>query len=464
MAGSSVSMLGTRMSNIALPMLVLYLTGSPVAAGWTAFAATAPSFLVYMPAGVLVDRWHPRRVMLASEFGRGIAIAVVVVALLLHRPNLSLLIGAAVIEEILEVFSTLAERRYVGSLVQHDQASSALSRMEARTHMVVLAGRPLGGFLFTVMPTLPFIADMMSFVISVSALARIRSRRAAPPLTAPRARNPAAPPVRPAGPRHPDRTAGRRRAPTSGRRFLSGIAEGLRWLRDDHFTRVTVALSAGTTLICQALIMIFIIYAHSQKLSSLSIGIALAGSGLGGALGSVIASRLPEPTRRPWTRVRRCAWLAAIAILAFPGGLSFFRMACVMAILGFSGALGNVELGTYLIQNAPKDMLARVTGTGRLLSFGACAAGPVLGGIVAEEYGIRTAILLLLAAISALSLFSFLMPSPDARPYAGEEPRRLPSEDIAELTEEPYAPVAAGLILADRREAAPDSAILVAPL
>jgi MFS family permease len=464
MAGSSVSMLGTRMSNIALPMLVLHLTGSPVAAGWTAFAATAPSFLVYMPAGVLVDRWHPRRVMLASEFGRGIAIAVVVVALLLHRPNLSLLIGAAVIEEILEVFSTLAERRYVGSLVQHDQASSALSRMEARTHMVVLAGRPLGGFLFTVMPTLPFIADMMSFVISVSALARIKSRRAAPPLAAPRSRNPAAPPVRPAGSRHPDRTAGRRRAPKSGRRFLSGIAEGLRWLRDDHFTRVTVALSAGTTLICQALIMIFIIYAHSQKLSSLSIGIALAGSGLGGALGSMIASRLPEPTRRPWTMIRRCAWIAAIAILAFPGGLSFFRMAFVMAILGFSGALGNVELGTYLIQNAPKDMLARVTGTGRLLSFGACAAGPVLGGIVAEEYGIRTAILLLLAAISALSLFSFLMPSPDTRTRAREEPRRLPPESIAELAEGPYPPMAAGLILADRREPAPDSAVLVAPL
>jgi MFS family permease len=210
--------------------------------------------------------------------------------------------------------------------------------------------------------------------------------------------------------------------------------------------------------------MIFIIYAHSQKLSSLSIGIALAGSGLGGALGSVIASRLPEPTRRPWTRVRRCAWIAAIAILAFPGGLSFFRMAFVMAILGFSGALGNVELGTYLIQNAPKDMLARVTGTGRLLSFGACAAGPVLGGIVAEEYGIRTAILLLLAAISALSLFSFLMPSPDARPDIRSEPRRRPSDSIAELAEGPYPPLTTGLLLADRREPAPDSAVLVAPL
>jgi MFS family permease len=412
MAGSSVSMLGTRMSNIALPMLVLYLTGSPVAAGWTAFAATAPSFLVYMPAGVLVDRcWHPRRVMLLSEFGRGIAIAAVVLALLLDRPNLTLLIGAAVIEEILEVFSSLAERRYVGSLVQRDQVSSALVRMEARTHVVVLAGRPLGGFLFTVTPMLPFVADMLSFVFSVSTLASIKSRRSA---------------SLPPSPGYPDRMAGSNRAPEAGGRLWSGIVEGLDWLRHDKFTRVTVALSAGTTFICQALVMIFLIYAHSQRLSSLSIGIALAGSGLGGALGSMIASRLPEPMRRPWTMIRRGAWMAAIAVLALPSGLLLPRVALVMAILGFSGALGNVELGTYLVQNTPKDMLARVTGTGRLLSFGACAVGPILGGIVAEEYGVRTAILLLLAAISALSLFSFLMPSAEVR----KDPRRLPSEII----------------------------------
>ena len=92
--------------------------------------------------------------------------------------------------------------------------------------------------------------------------------------------------------------------------------------------------------------------------------------------------------------------------------------------------------------------------------LGGIVAGPVLGGIVAEEYGIRTAILLLLAAISALSLFSFLMPAPDAR----SEPRRLPAESIAERAEGPYPPLAAGLLLADRREPTPDSAVLVAPL
>ena len=194
---------------------------------------------------------------------------------------------------------------------------------------------------------------------------------------------------------------------------------------------MTVVLSAGTTLICQALIMVFLSYAHGRHLSSLAIGIALAGSGLGGAVGAVIAARLPAPTRRPWTLIRRCAWLAAIAILAMPAGLSFSRMAFVMAILGFSGALGNVELGTYLMQNAPEDMLARVTGAGRLLSFGACAAGPVLGGVAAQGYGIRTSVLLLSAALSALSLFSFLMPSGDARPAPG--PRPMPEFPVRDF-------------------------------
>src|SRR5690348_17254235 len=101
-------------------MLVLWLTRSPVDAGWMAFAATAPSLLVYVPAGALVDLWRPRMVMLISECGRGAAIATVAAAVLFHRASLPLLIVAAVVEETLEVFSTLAERRYLSWLVGHE--------------------------------------------------------------------------------------------------------------------------------------------------------------------------------------------------------------------------------------------------------------------------------------------------------------------------------------------------------
>ena len=71
-------MLGSHVTTIAYPLLVLRLTGSPFTAGCAVFAATAPSMFAYIPAGALVDRWSrrwgPRRVMLLSEFGRGVAI------------------------------------------------------------------------------------------------------------------------------------------------------------------------------------------------------------------------------------------------------------------------------------------------------------------------------------------------------------------------------------------------------
>src|SRR6185437_15078202 len=129
---SSISMLGSHVTTIAYPLLVLRLTGSPFAAGCVAFAATAPGILVHIPAGALIDRWNPRRAMIFSEFGRGVAIATVAATIALGRAMVPLLIAVAIIEGVLEVFSGLAERRYVGSLVERSQVSSALVRIEAR--------------------------------------------------------------------------------------------------------------------------------------------------------------------------------------------------------------------------------------------------------------------------------------------------------------------------------------------
>src|SRR5260370_10063025 len=61
MAGSSVSLFGSRISTIAFPMLVLHLSGSPSVAGLVVFAAIVPSMLIYMPAGAMVDRLDPKR-------------------------------------------------------------------------------------------------------------------------------------------------------------------------------------------------------------------------------------------------------------------------------------------------------------------------------------------------------------------------------------------------------------------
>jgi MFS family permease len=391
LGASSVSMLGSHVTTIAYPLLVLRLTGSPFTAGCVAFAATAPSVLIYIPAGALVDRWNPRRAMLLSEFGRGLAIATVAITLALGNPSVALLIAVAIIEGILEVVSGLAERRYVGSFVGQDEVPSALVRIEARTHAVLVAGRPLGGLLFGIEPIFPFVADAASFIYSAITLFRIGDTGSAGEVTAPP----------------------RRLTPDGS--LINEIRQGLRRIHEDKFARMVIISSACGTLIFQALIMVFLSDAHGRQLPALYIGIMLAASGVGGALGSAAASRLLARASYPmlqiqWMQIQAMIWIAGFAFLALPAGWHFRFIAIIMATLGFTGALGNIVLDIHLMRKVDKEMLARVTSVSRLASFSACAIGPVIGGVLVQELKVQgamsflffffTPVLLLLAVLT----------------------------------------------------------------
>jgi MFS family permease len=388
LGASSVSMLGSHITTIAYPLLVLRLTGSPFTAGCVAFAANAPSVLVYIPAGALVDRWNPRRAMLLSEFGRGMAIATVVVTLALGKPMVALLLAVAVIEGVLEVFSGLAERRYVGSLVRPDQASSALVRLEARTHVVLVAGRPLGGLLFGIGPIFPFIADVVSFIYSVFTLIRIKVFKSAHEVMTPP-----------------------RRLTSRGGNLINEIRQGLRWIHEDNFARMAILSSSAGTLIFQALIMVFLGDAHGRQLSAPAIGMVLAASGVGGALGSMVASRLLARVGHLWIQIQASIWVLGFALLIYPVGRQFLFMAIIMAILGFTGALGNITLDTHLMRNVDKEMIARVTSVARLASFAACAIGPVVGGVLVQGFGVPHAMFCLFFLTLALPLLAALTPA-----------------------------------------------------
>lgn len=384
MLGSSISMLGSRISTVAFPMLVLHLKHSPFITGLVAFAVIAPSMLIYIPAGVLVDRWNPRRVMLISEVLRGLTIASVVIALTMFRQyvNIWSLICAMVIEEILEIFSVLADRRYLSRVMERDKIESRQASIEVRTHAVVLAGRPIGPFLFVMEPFLPFLADAVSFVASVSSLLLLRRI---------------------------DEPQGevRRLLP---RKVIPGIRRGWGWLKRDRRACLSVFLMAMTSLVAQALILMFLVLAHSRQLSTIAIGVVLAASGIGGAAGAFCARIVLAARRGLWLPIQMIAWSVALAFLALAGGQSAYWCAVAMLILGFTGAIGNVEFGTYLVRNVGDGMIATVTGIGQMLAIGACALGPVLGGAAIQFFQIQGAIRILFAIVVVLAATSLLMP------------------------------------------------------
>src|SRR5579872_4205199 len=66
--GQSVSLVGTWMTRLATSWLVYRLTGSSLLLGVISFASQIPTFLLGPLAGVWVDRWERRHVLLATQF------------------------------------------------------------------------------------------------------------------------------------------------------------------------------------------------------------------------------------------------------------------------------------------------------------------------------------------------------------------------------------------------------------
>ncbi len=394
----SVSMLGSRLTTIAYPLLILALHGSAAVAGLAVFAANAPSVLVYIPAGALVDRsTDPRRTLVFAEVVRGAAIAVIVGSLLLHWASILLIIAMAIVEESAEVFANLAERRYVRFLVNPGQVSAAQVRIEARAHIVVLAGRALGGVLFGIAQVLPFLADLASFVVSVASLAGINRQQEWSPSS---------------------RRAGRSN-------LQQEVLDGLRELFKDVSARNASLLSASMTLISQALIIVFIAAAHSQHVSSALIGAVLAASGFGGLLGALISQRVLRPVNLSPLKLQPFIWICMLVVLGISGGLQVPAMALVMIALGTAGAMGNVALDTYILVMVPDKKIARVTSIEMLLDFAACALGPALGGLLMELSNTGDAIWWLVGLTTVVAVITLV--GPHVEILAGPWPVRRPA-------------------------------------
>ena len=385
---------------IACPLLALYLTNSPVAAGIVAFAATVPSVLAYLQAGALVEHWDPRRTLLICESGRGVVVLTVTTTLAFSMLSLPLLVVLVFVEEVLEVFSTLADQRCVRSLVPPDHASSVQACIETRTHAVVLAGRPAGVFLFGLAPVLPFFADAVSFAISVTTIVRLKSRQA---FTAP-----------------PAQVSWQLQL----KRLGDDISQGWSWLFRDRYARAAMTLSATPTLIAQALIMVFLVEAHTAGLSPGTVGLVLAAGGGGGVLGAMIASRWPpQPKKISLILIQMIIWAVALAFLTMTNRRSLLLLAIVMAVLSLTGAFGNIEVGAYLIRNVDENMLARATSILRLMTFSTYAVGPVLGGMLIQGYGAQDAVHVLFAITLVLALLTLCIPSMRDREASIRPPR-----------------------------------------
>lgn len=171
LTGNLVSNLGSWLLVVAIPYQVFRLTGSTAATGLTLAAESLPALLVGPVAGVFVDRWDRRRLMIVANLLSSASVAVILLA---DRPDrLAWLYLALVVENLGVVFFRPAARALVPATVGTGPVLSGANSLLALNNGVVrLAGPPLGALLLTSfgLPTV-VIVDLASYLFSALAIA-----------------------------------------------------------------------------------------------------------------------------------------------------------------------------------------------------------------------------------------------------------------------------------------------------
>ncbi len=174
--GQSVSELGSQVSFVAMPLTaVAGLGAGAFEIGLLGALQFLPFVLLGLPAGVWIDRLARRRVLIAADTGRAIALASVPVAWELDMLRLPQLYAVALLVWALTVFFDIAHQSYLPALVERERLVEGNSYLALSESTAEVAGPGLGGLLISLTSApMALAADAASFVISVAALLLIR--------------------------------------------------------------------------------------------------------------------------------------------------------------------------------------------------------------------------------------------------------------------------------------------------
>jgi predicted MFS family arabinose efflux permease len=370
--GQAFSCTGVAVADVAYPLAILAVTGSPALAGLFAAVQATGMLLAGLPAGQLADRYDRRLIVITSEGCRALVTGLVAAALALGWLSLPLLIGAALLLGVGSAVTGPARLLLVRAVVPDEQLASALTQDQVRTDGAQLVGPPLAGVLYAVRAlghAVPFLCTAGSFAASLVTALVIK-----------------------VGPARPE-------APDAGPRRRAGLLAGVAALWSDPVLRAIVLLVMVVNTIAAGLTLVTVVILRDQSVPPALIGVALTGAAAGGLAGAALVR--PLHRLRPGVLlIAECVLLIPlVALLAVPlgpwwvGGLLFVSMLGTPAL--------RVLIEVLIFRQAPAEQRGRVIAAvltlfGLGLPVGAAASGLLLQCLPAQH-----AVLVLAAALGA---------------------------------------------------------------
>ena len=365
-SSSAASNLADGLFFIALPLLAVRLTDSPILIAGLAIAGRLPWLVFVLVAGALADRLDRRTTMRNVEFFRVAVVGVLAALAVMEALSLPVLYVAAFVLGVGETLFDTAAQSILPSVVDKERLATANGRLYAvELVMNQFVGPPLGGVLIGVSVPLVLGSSIVGYALAALGLTLVvgsfRPQRSGPPT-----------------------------------RLTGDIAEGLRYLWRNRVLRTMAVMVGGMNLASTATFAVLVLYAVSpgpMRLSEPAFGVLLTTFAIGSLLGSFLAA----PLQRRFGRVR----MLFLSVVIIGAGLAVPAFTTSAVVIGASFAISGVFIVVWNVitvtlrqRIVPDGLLGRVNAGYRLFAWGTQPIGALLGGVVGELLGLPAVFLL----------------------------------------------------------------------
>jgi MFS family permease len=359
---SIVSMFGDRLHQIALGVMVLGITGSPLQTGLVFLAATLPNLFLGPIAGTFVDRWDQRRVMITSDLVRG---ALVLMIPFVTEASIWLVYPLVFVITTVSLFFRPAKAAVVPRLVSRSDLMPANGALLSGEALADIAGYPLAGVFVAFLGTnlaLAFWVDSITYLASAVLLAGI----VVPPI------------VREAGPRLTGAIA----------EFVAEMREGWGFLRGEATLFQNTLVSILAQLSIGATLALMVVYAQQSLSGRLipypeSYALIEAAIGVGNLAGGFVIGAIGARLRKGWLVVVGFLVMGASTIVL---GLTSNELLAVGASIsiGIFNLVYVIPSQTLFAERTPPGMMGRVVAIRSSLVLGAMTGAMAVCSGLAE--------------------------------------------------------------------------------
>jgi MFS family permease len=391
--GQSLSLVGTQVTVVAMPLVAVQLLHATSAQMGVLGALARLPFVLFLFAGVWADRVRRRPTMIVTDLGRGIAIGLIPLLFYMGDLQMAWLYGIVLVAGALGVFFEVSNQAFIPSLVDADLVPEGNAKFQVSQSVAQVAGPGVAGLLITFLSAAGVIViDAVSYFVGAVASALIRQPEQAP--------------------------GGTSRPP----KLFAAIGAGVKWVWVQPVIRPMMFATAFYMTFTAGIQALYVFYlSRYLHLPSAWIGFTLAFLGVGAIIGSLLSLKVlrrfgPGPTAF-WATVIGNAAFLIVPLAGGPRWLVIGLLAFAQALVGLSGPVAQVSMGSLRMRLTPGDMQGRVVATFRGLSLGLAPLGALVAGLVAEYVGLRPVLIVFAIGVLVPIAVMWFSPIPSTRKF-----------------------------------------------